>query len=466
MTLGLVSFAVGQAVWRHRLLQELERSRVHARELSCTDLLTGLANRAVFDDRLDQAISNARRTQSRLAVILLSLDGFREVNETLGHATGDKLLEAIALRIRDTVRKTDTAARLRGDEFGLLATNLKEPFDAGKVADQILEATSKTVVLDGMTVVPRVSMGIATAPDDGRNPDVLLSRATIAMRYAKSQPGNRYEFFDNELQTAARTKGDMADDLRGAIGRDEFSLLYQPQIDPVHGRVTGAEALLRWKRRGKESVPPLDFLPLAEETGLIFPIGEWVLRRACQDFSRHAVVKWRPRVAVNVSTTQFEQPDFMTMVQGILEETGLPPEMLEFEITESCLMQNIDTTCEKLMQIHDLGVRIAVDDFGTGFSSLAYLQRLPVDCLKIDKYFVDRIESDPENATIVAAIVAMAKVLNLSTVAEGVENDAQMNRLASFGCTRLQGYMFGKPCGLPSLAYALEQEPFWWSRSS
>jgi diguanylate cyclase (GGDEF)-like protein len=466
MNLGLLSFAVGQVVRRHSLLQELEQSRVRARELSCTDLLTGLANRAVFDDRLHQAISNARRTQRRLAVILLSLDGFREINETLGHATGDKLLEVIARRIREHVRESDTAARLRGDEFALLANNLKEPFNAGKVADQILEATSKTVVLDGMTVVPRVSMGIATFPEDGGDPDVLLSRAAGAMRQAKSQVGNRYEFFDHDLQTAARTKGDMADDLRGAIGRDEFSLLYQPQIDPVHGRVAGAEALIRWQRPGKGPVAPLDFLPLAEETGLIVPIGEWVLRRACQDFSRHAVVKWRPRVAVNVSIHQFGQPDFVTMVQGILEETGLPSEMLELEITESCLMQNIDITCERLLQIQDLGVRVAVDDFGTGFSSLAYLQRLPVDCLKIDKYFVDRIESDPENATIVAAIVAMAKALNLSTVAEGVENVAQMNLLASYGCTRLQGYMFGKPGGLPSLAYAFEQQPFWWGRPS
>ncbi|THF63413.1 EAL domain-containing protein [Pseudothauera rhizosphaerae] len=419
-------------------------ARIH--HLAHHDPLTNLPNRILLQDRLEQAILQSRRNRRHAAVLFIDLDRFKLINDTLGHEVGDGLLIQVANRCLGEVRETDTVARQGGDEFVIVLPVLDHPQDAATVARKLVSELGKPYRLGPHELTVTASIGIAVYPDDGRNASVLLRNADAAMYGAKSDGRNGFQFYSTDLNTASLGELLLENQLRGALDRRELLLYYQPKVSAASGRVTGAEALLRWQHPELGLLSPGRFVPAAEEAGLIVPIGEWVLRTACRQLREWLDGGLEPVcVAVNLSAQQFAHQDIVGLVQKVLEETGLPPALLELELTETMLMRDVEHTTEVLGKLRALGVRLAIDDFGTGYSSLAYLKRFDVHVLKIDRSFVNDIRSDGADGTIAAAVIALAHSLGQEVVAEGVETECQRDFLARHRCDLFQGYLFGRP---------------------
>ncbi len=441
-------------------LGEKRRAQDRILHLAYYDGLTGLPNRELFLTRLEQAIGNVRRQQRYLAVLFLDLDNFKRVNDTLGHSVGDELLRQTAQRIVHTLRTSDAVsrppvseedehqglARMGGDEFTVLLSDLGDPDDALMVANRIREALSEPVNLGEHKLIVTPSVGIGVYPRDGEDVGTLLKSADMAMYYAKRAGRNNAQFFDTAMNEDALLRLNLENELRHAIERGEMSLHYQPQLDLTTGEIIGLEALLRWQNFTLGNVPPLQFIPIAEENGLILPIGEWVLRTACRQAK-----SWcdsglaLDRIAVNVSVLQFAQPDFPDLVSRVLRETELDPQTLELEITETILMNDADQAVGTLKRLKDVGVQLAIDDFGTGYSSLSYLKQFPIDRLKIDRSFINSITTDIDDQAIACAVIAMAKTMNLRVIAEGVEDNQQLQFLQRKRCNEAQGFHVSRP---------------------
>jgi diguanylate cyclase (GGDEF)-like protein len=415
--------------------------------LAYYDSLTGLANRTLLRDRLSQAVHFAERFQWGVTVMVVDLDRFKFVNDSLGHAAGDELLKVAAGRIMACVRDTDTVARIGGDEFVVVLAGMEQDESSAlQVAQRMLERFAQPVVLEGRELFVTCSIGIASHPRHGEDGETLLKNADAAMYRAKDQGRNNMQFYTPEANARAGERLSLESGLRRALERDEFHLHYQPLVDLRTGQVCGLEALIRWQRPEVGIVPPAQFISLLEETGLILPIGDWVLRTACAQNKAWQDQGLAPvRIAVNLSAHQFRQQDLASRVQKALAQGGLEPRYLELELTESMLMRNVETTIGIMFELRQIGVRIALDDFGTGYSSLSYLKRFPIDTLKIDRSFVNEITSDPDSAAIADAIIAMAHSLHLTALAEGVETEGQLAWLRARGCEQMQGYLFSKP---------------------
>jgi diguanylate cyclase (GGDEF)-like protein len=427
--------------------------------LAYYDNLTELPNRAFFMTRLEQAIDFAKKHERSLAVLFLDLDNFKRINDTLGHNVGDDLLRTAARRIAHSLRSSDAVsrslpedyekqhlARIGGDEFTVLLADLQHPEDALIVANRIREELSRPMQLDDHKLTITPSIGISLFPKDGENVVSLLKSADMAMYFAKRTGRNNVKFFEGSMNENALLRMNIENELRHAIERNEMSLHYQPQVDLTTGRLTGIEALLRWNNFTLGNMPPLDFIPIAEECGLIIPIGEWVLRTACkQAKSWQDADTGLERIAVNVSVLQFSQTDFPDTVSRILKETNLEPSALELEITESILMNNADSAVDTLKKLKAIGVQLAIDDFGTGYSSLSYLKQFPVDRLKIDRSFIKAISTDHGDQAIASAVIAMAENMKLHVTAEGVETTDQMQFLKQEKCDEAQGFHICRP---------------------
>jgi diguanylate cyclase (GGDEF)-like protein/PAS domain S-box-containing protein len=413
------------------------------------DSLTGLPNRVLFMDHLKHAVERARRNKGfHFTVLFLDLDRFKIINDSLGHMVGDQLLVGIARRLETCVRSIDTVARLGGDEFTILLEDLKDPAETVEIVNRIQSELSVPFKLGGHEVFTSVSIGVAPSTTGYERAEDILRDADTAMYRAKSSGKARHEVFDREMHAHAMNLLHIETDLRRAVERGEMRLHYQPIVSLADESIIGFEALVRWQHSERGLVSPMDFIPVAEETGLIVPIGRWVLREACRQMS-----EWKRRdasamllfMSVNLSGKQFTQPDLLGQVTRILEETGLDPHSLKLEITESVVMENIDAAIETLESLRSLGVEVSIDDFGTGYSSLSYLHRLPIDTLKVDRSFVSRMASNNENTEIVRTIVTLAQSLDMKVVAEGVETSEQLAQLQILRCEGAQGYLFSRP---------------------
>jgi diguanylate cyclase (GGDEF)-like protein/PAS domain S-box-containing protein len=422
----------------------LKESQDQLQHLAHHDPLTGLPNRLLFNDRLSQCIQRARRNESQLAILFVDLDHFKDVNDTLGHHLGDELLRRVAQQLAACVRGMDTIARLGGDEFTALLENV-DARGASAVADKLLAAFAQPFTIAEHELYVSASVGISLFPADGEDPESLLKNADTAMYQSKLHGRNRYHFYAQEMTAHFLERLRMERQLRGTIERGELRVYYQPQVAAASGRLLGVEALVRWQHPEQGLVSPVRFIPLAEETGFISQLGEWVLRASCEQ-----IKAWRnagfevPRVAVNLSPRQIERSQTVTAVRDILRETGIPPDWLELEITESGLVDSAQCY-ETISGLQDLGISLAVDDFGTGYSSLSYLKRLPISKLKIDRSFVQDVPGDPNGTAITIAIIQMARSLGLSVLAEGVETRAQEDFLLYHGCLDSQGFLYGRP---------------------
>ncbi|HEY3500836.1 MAG TPA: EAL domain-containing protein [Polyangiaceae bacterium] len=450
-------------ILRHRMryLVRARKDRQLAEErvqrMAFYDELTGLPNRAFLKRHLPYVIEQARRGERAGAVLSLDLDGFKRVNDTLGHAAGDRLLREVGGRLESCLRggdcvtrgeltENDAIARFGGDEFVVVLSDLESMEDAAQVSHRIIETLSRPVALGGQDFHVNCSIGIAPFPSGEDDPEVLLRNADAAMYDAKRNGGSRFQFYCSDMSRRTREALELENRLRRALEREEFELHYQPKIESKTGRVVGVEALLRWRSPERGLVPPMDFIPLAEKTGLIIPIGAWVLRRACRELK-----SWEGQglpaisMAVNISTRQFRDRDVSQLVRAALAETGVVPKSLELEITEGSLMEDTRYAASVLNELRQIGVRVAIDDFGTGYSSLGYLRVLPVDMLKIDRSFVRDVTENQDSAAIAAAILAMSHSLRLEAVAEGVETRAQLDFLVQHGCPLVQGFLYSRP---------------------
>jgi diguanylate cyclase (GGDEF)-like protein len=426
-------------------LQRIE-SEARLAYLAQFDPLTDLPNRALLADRFSQMIVQAKRRNSPLAVLFIDLDEFKAVNDTLGHAGGDGLLKHIAMRLQAAVRTGDTVARISGDEFVIVLNELVRPEDAALIAQKIIDGLSTPVEVDGKEVFVTASVGIAAFPADGTDAETLIGAADAAMYRAKQAGRNVYQFFTAEINQRSRARVQLGSELRRALEREEFTLSYQPRYQLATRQPSGAEALLRWTHPERGLVPPHEFIPVLEETGLIVPVGDWVLRRACQDLKAwlaagHAVVP----IAVNLSARQFRQSDLEGRIKSLVASAGVDPSLIELEITESQLMHDPDHAIRVMRALCDAGMSIAIDDFGTGYSSLASLTRFPVTALKVDRSFVRDMSRDKNDATIVRTIIEMAHSLSFTVIAEGVETEEQATLLQLLRCEQAQGYLFGRP---------------------
>ena len=432
-------------------LQRIE-SEMRVSFLAQFDPLTGLPNRALLADRFSQMILQAGRRGAMLGVLFLDLDDFKLVNDTLGRAGGDELLREAARRLQSAVRPGDTLARVSGDEFALVLADLARQEDAALVAEKLLERLAEPFILSGQETFVTASVGIAAYPADGGDAESLLGAADAAMVRAKQSGRNAYHFFTAAITQRTRARAQVALELRRAMERNEFDLAYQPKIDLASGAPCGAEALLRWNHPQRGVILPAEFVPVLEETGLIVPVGEWVLRRACEDLKawQAAGLKVLP-VAVNLSARQFRQQQLDARIRALVRNAGVDPRLIELEITESQLMQDPDHAIRVMQALREVGIRIAIDDFGTGYSSLSYLTRFPVAALKIDRSFVADALSDAADAAIVRTIIEMAHTLSFTVVAEGVETEAQRAFLRQFGCEQGQGFLFGEPMAAAEL---------------
>ncbi len=425
---------------------EMRQAQERLSYLAHFDVLTGLPNRALLDDRLQQAMHEADRRERLVGVLFLDLDRFKNINDSLGHLAGDELLKAVAGRLLEAVRKGDTVARLSGDEFTVVLADMAHVDDAARVARKVLEVFGRPFRVAGRELYVTASVGITLYPLDDKEPQALLRDADVAMYRAKETGRNTYQFYSADMTAKAAERLALESALRRAIELDELFLEYQPIVDCGNGAIVGAEALLRWRHRRRGLIMPGEFIPLAEETGIIVSLGEWVLRRACTQARA-----WRDagfsslRVAVNLSPRQFQQPDLAATVFRILEETGADPACLDLEITEGAIMQQPEISIETLRRLSERGIALSVDDFGTGYSSLSYLKRFPINHLKIDQSFVRDITTDPNDAALVNAIITMAKSLDIGVIAEGVESKAQLDYLHAHGCEVAQGYLFSRP---------------------
>ena len=414
--------------------------------LAYYDALTGLPNRTLLRDRLSKALASARRQKDKVALLFLDLDRFKNINDSLGHPLGDLLLQDVAERLRRWAREQDTVARLGGDEFLIALTRIKDVADAAVAAERMVNAMTAEFVVQGHSLNISCSLGISIFPEHGTDGETLIKNADAAMYCAKDNGRNNFRFFTEDMNAQVVERLTLESSLRLALDKKELFLVYQPQMDIATGRITGLEALLRWQHPELGLVPPDKFIRIAENSGLIMPIGEWVLRTACSQAR-----KWQDGgllavpVAVNVSAVQFRQEGFCELIRKVLHETGLAPQYLELELTESLLLSNADVTSSVLQELKAMGLTLAIDDFGTGYSSLSYLKHFPVSKLKIDRSFIRDVAVNPDDAAITTAIIRMAKSLNLKVIAEGVEDEAQMSFLGALHCDEIQGYYFSKP---------------------
>jgi diguanylate cyclase (GGDEF)-like protein len=439
----------GMAIILRSLVEE-DRSKKRIRYLTRYDSLTGVANRMEFQHRLQQAIARARRSRTRLALLYLDLDRFKDVNDRFGHLVGDRSLEIMARRIGDVLGNDSLLGRLAGDEFAVLMEGLPADGQArtglAGTARMLLDRVAREFHVEKHEVFLTASIGIACFPDDGDNVIDLIRNADAAMYHAKSAGGNTYGFYSPDMNADAVDRLMLKSELHRALERQEFQILYQPKVDLRDGRIAGAEALLRWRHPKRGDVPPGDFIPLAEESSVIFDIGEWVLNRVCKDYAGWQTrLAWPGRVAVNLSLRQLRQRDFVQRIETIFEKHRLTPSCVELEITESTLMDNGEKTLHMLDRLYELGLHLSIDDFGTGYSSLSSLQHFPIGTLKIDQSFVHDAGENAENRTIVTTIINMGRSLNMDVVAEGVETREQLDILRRHGCTYGQGHLFGKP---------------------
>ncbi len=442
---------------RKQFEEELERQAFH-------DSITNLANRALFRDRVLHAIERQERDQRPIAVLFMDLDDFKTINDSLGHAAGDGLLAEVGDRLKGALRAADTAARLGGDEFAVLLEDGGDGVQAADVAERIMQMLLQPFLLEGKEVFVRASVGIAvadgTAPPGEEAAEELLRNADVAMYMAKERGKGRYQVFEPEMHDTALRRLELKADLQRAVEHGEFILHYQPVIELESGRINGVEALIRWVHPERGMVQPLEFIPLAEETGLIVPIGRWVLGEA----ARYAVELQERfpmdppfHMAVNLSARQLARPEIVDEVRELLQETGLAPSTLVLEITESMVMQDMELAIERLNQLKQLGVLLAIDDFGTGYSSLNYVRRFPVDILKVDKSFIDEVSEGGESSALTAAVIELAGILNLTPVAEGIERPDQLERLMEMRCDLGQGYLFARPLEPTALNALLEE---------
>jgi diguanylate cyclase (GGDEF)-like protein/PAS domain S-box-containing protein len=410
------------------------------------DPLTDLPNRLLLNDRLEQAIAMAARLHGKVAVLFLDLDGFKHINDSLGHSTGDKLLKSVATRLLDCVRAPDTVSRQGGDEFIVLLQDLPKSNDAIVAVNRILEAVAIPHFVNDRELHVTTSIGVSLYPGDGLDAETLIKNADTAMYQAKEGGRQGYKFFGPEMNVRAVERQTIEEDLRSALEHNEFSLHYQPKIDLKTGEISGLEALIRWSHPRRGMVPPLQFIPIAEDCGLIVPIGAWVLREACTQARAWADAGLPPMtMAVNVSAIQFRSKDFLERMFATMSETGMDPRSLEIEITESVFMKHAEVARTILRALRDRGVRVSVDDFGTGYSSLSYLRKFPLDSIKIDQSFVRQITPKPEDAGIVSAIISIGQGLNLRVIAEGVETADDLAFLKAHDCDEAQGYLFSRP---------------------
>jgi diguanylate cyclase (GGDEF)-like protein/PAS domain S-box-containing protein len=426
----------------------VERRQAEARvhHMAYHDSLTGLPNRALLSDRLDRAMLAAQRSERKLAVMFIDLDRFKTINDSLGHLTGDHLLKEVASRLCRAVRASDTVARLGGDEFVVLVPGIRSAEECTQVAEKMIDALATPFPFEGRMLHITPSIGICMYPDDGADVETLMRHADAAMYHAKASGRNNYQFFTQRMNQAAAQHFELESSLRGALAKEEFELFYQPIIDIGTRRMHTMEVLLRWRRPHHGLVLPDHFIPIIEENGLIVPVGEWVMRRACEQSVAWLRAGLQPvPLAVNLSPRQFMNRGLIESIRRILDETGIDPSLIEFEITETALMQQGEQTLEILDQINAMGIRLSIDDFGTGYSSLAYLKRFPVKKVKIDRAFIKDLENSAEDRAIVGAIIALSNSLQLSVVAEGVETEGQFDLLLGNGCQYAQGYLFSQP---------------------
>jgi diguanylate cyclase (GGDEF)-like protein len=433
-------------IYKNRIETMLRQRTAEVDRLAYYDTLTDLPNRTLFEDRLAQALAVAQRTNQPLAVLFVSLDQLKKVNDTLGHPLGDLLLKEVASRLRLCITEGDTVARFGGEEFAILLTTIGQTRDVLEVVGSIRELLKPSFDLNGQELFGTASMGISFFPLDGTDSQSLLKNAGAALYRTKTAGGDNYQFYTADMHAIASKRLALETSLRQAIENGELLLHYQPRVEVDSLRITGVEALIRWQNPLLGLVSPADFIPLAEETGLILPIGDWVLREACRQnkaWQEKGVATMR--VSVNISALQLQRQDLAESVIQILEETQLAPEFLELELTESSIMSNAKSTIDVLTKLQSMGVMISIDDFGTGFSSLSYLKRLPIDALKIDQSFVRDVSTDQDDAALVMAIITLAHNLRLRVVAEGVETEEQWNFLHLLKCDEIQGFLFSKP---------------------
>lgn len=424
------------------------------------DTLTGLPNRNLLNDRIGQAVSRASLDGTRVALLYMDLDGFKFINDSCGHAVGDELLKQVARKIQGCISNEDTVARLGGDEFVAMLCDLDDEADALDVSSKILRSFADPIIVDERTLHVTTSIGVSFYPRDGRDPDTLLKYADIAMYRAKDAGRNCMKPFQADMAANAEQRAELEAAIREALDHNDFELHYQPQFDLKSGEICSAEALIRWRHAKLGVIPPTKFIPLAEETGLILQIGDWALRAACRELKTwHQMGHTDLSVAVNISSHQFQQPGFVSLVKGLIDETGVSPASLHLELTEGVMLRDSKAIIEVLKQLKDIGVVMALDDFGTGYSSLAYLRRFPIDIIKIDQSFVLDLIANPEAASIVRAIIAMAGSLNMKTVAEGVETKQQLDFLASHGCDVIQGFYLSRALPTDEFITLLETSP-------
>ncbi|MFZ5520774.1 MAG: bifunctional diguanylate cyclase/phosphodiesterase [Pseudomonadota bacterium] len=438
-------------------ISERKRTDEYIRHMALHDKLTGLPNRVLLQEHAEVAIARARRTMHAVGVLLLDLDRFKHINDSLGHHVGDEVLQIVAKRLSDCVRSSDTVVRMGGDEFVVLLSDLNQREEAQKIAAKILDVLAEDVVVGSHVLRITPSIGVACYPQDGGDLSALLKNADAAMYHAKDMGRNNIQIFTPKLNERLTHRLELETDLSHAVARGELILHYQPLVDARTGLISGVEALLRWRHPVRGLVSPAEFIPLAEETGLILPIGEWVLRTACQQIKAISDTVGTPlRLAVNLSPRQFTQPSLVEMVRHALASAQLMPDQLELEITEGVLMHDIEQTMHTLEALREIGVHLAVDDFGTGFSSLSYLSRFPIHTLKVDRSFVRDIGQDKNNTAIASAVISMAHTLGLKVVAEGVETQAQRDFLRERRCDELQGFLFSKPVPIEELGQRIE----------
>jgi len=425
----------------------------------CHDLLTKLPNRALFRDRLQLAISLAKRNKTQLAVMYLDMDRFKVINDSLGHLAGDQLLQTVSTYMHECLRDSDTLARVGGDEFNLLLPDILGRDDAAGIAEKIINKFKDPIVLDSYEVVVSFSIGISMFPGDGKDIDLLIKNADMAMYHIKGRGKNGYEFFSDNIKSLYQQHISLEQEIRKGLNQEQFEVYFQPQIMMEDNTICGMEALIRWNHPEKGLVLPADFIPVSEESGLIIDIGRWVINAACAELRQWIDAGHEDiTLAVNISASQLRQPDFETIVIQALKQYQLPGDQLELEITENVLMQDIEQAVTKLQALAAHGVRVAVDDFGTGYSSLSYLQTLPLHTLKIDRSFISEIQTSKSKNTIVTAIIAMSEGLGLDIVAEGVETEVQLNYLKHLGCHKIQGFLLGRPAISANTRKLLEKE--------
>jgi len=434
------------AAEKKELLVKLNQSKNTERHLAYHDFLTNLPNRYLFLDRFDQAMIRSKRMKTKIALLFLDLDGLKRINDALGHSFGDNLLRAFAKRITKLVRKVDTVARIGGDEFAVILADLQEEIHATKIASKIIDSISKPFVVNEHELFLATNIGISFYPNDGVDLESLLRRADIAMYRAKSQGKNTIQLFHQSMDAKYFEDLTLENSLRQAVEKDQLVLHYQPQVNLDSGIVTGVEVLVRWNHPKFGLVPPNKFIPMAEETGMILEIEEWVIYHACKqlaDWQKLGFANFK--LGINLSAREFRRPDLEGMIKSVLLETHLPASCVYLEITESSMMKNVENSIKTLLKLKEIGIQISVDDFGTGYSSLNYLKQFPIDILKVDRIFVQGIPDDKNDVAISTAIVVLARSMGLKVIAEGVETAEQVVFLQSLQCDEMQGFYFSKP---------------------